>query len=522
MSGLKTGGAPLAATDLSPPPASSQKTRAVVKDFDMLLEPALKEQVEAKAAERGNGTSSKFTVSFDTPVAEHQASVSTAVAGAIPRGLIRAAGAQTEDPESTATPNGSTTPDATVPRVVAKEFGMPPGQGLNEQAVTNPARQGNGSLSKGTLSLEIPAPEQHASVSTAVSGTMPRQSARVAATQPDAPGSKAASKRPATHDTTVPEQPASILAAPAVATDSTMGEIAQPETRPEHPTDASSSRDIARIDAPGGGDPATKSEPAPTVGSTWGDKLIDRLPADFSPGDSPGEGSVPRSGTMDKVHASAAQEVGPADTQHSGKLVSADPGNPAMPVSALPGSGEVAKSRPPGDPNGDQSIGSGFNVPSAAQTGSSLAAPPSTPAIASAASLAPGSPADAGAQVTVHVAQALASGGKTMTVELHPAELGRVEIRFSFHPEGLTVRMTLDRPETFAAFSRDRAGLEQQLAQAGVDLAGGGLDLRLGQQSDQSNGYSAESTPRVKLASSTPATAPASSRVRNGLIDILA
>jgi flagellar hook-length control protein FliK len=109
-----------------------------------------------------------------------------------------------------------------------------------------------------------------------------------------------------------------------------------------------------------------------------------------------------------------------------------------------------------------------------------------------------------------------------MTVELHPAELGRVEIRFSFHPEGLTVRMTLDRPETFAAFSRDRAGLEQQLAQAGVDLAGGGLDLRLGQQSDQSNGYSAESTPRVKLASSTPATAPASSRVRNGLIDILA
>jgi hypothetical protein len=114
-------------------------------------------------------------------------------------------------------------------------------------------------------------------------------------------------------------------------------------------------------------------------------------------------------------------------------------------------------------------------------------------------------------------------GDKTITVELHPAELGRVEIHFSFHSDGMNVRMTLDRPETFEAFSHDRGGLEQQLAQAGVDLGGGGLDLRLGQPTpDQTESYSSGRNPGVASSTSQTAAAPKTLWIGNNLLDILA
>lgn len=87
--------------------------------------------------------------------------------------------------------------------------------------------------------------------------------------------------------------------------------------------------------------------------------------------------------------------------------------------------------------------------------------------------------------VALRIARAVHDGTPTMSVELHPAELGRIEVRLSFRDSGVGVQMTLDRPDTYAAFNRDRASLEQQLLQAGVDLSGGGLDLRYGQQSHQ-------------------------------------
>lgn len=123
----------------------------------------------------------------------------------------------------------------------------------------------------------------------------------------------------------------------------------------------------------------------------------------------------------------------------------------------------------------------------------------------------------------MHVAQSLNDGGKTVTIELHPAELGRVEIHFTFHSDGTNVRLTVDRPETFDAFSHDRSGLQQQLAQAGVSLGGGGLDLRLGQQqSEQPGSYSSGRIPRVAMPVAQPNGAPATLWVSNSLLDILA
>jgi flagellar hook-length control protein FliK len=129
---------------------------------------------------------------------------------------------------------------------------------------------------------------------------------------------------------------------------------------------------------------------------------------------------------------------------------------------------------------------------------------------------------DAGEQVAIHIARAQSNGAKTITIDLHPAELGRVEVRLAFQSDGLSVRMTVERQETFEAFSRDRGGLEQQLAQAGVDLGGGGLDLRLGQQSDQSGYEPGGGGSRSFSAVPAESVVPAAVWAGSGLIDILA
>jgi flagellar hook-length control protein FliK len=128
----------------------------------------------------------------------------------------------------------------------------------------------------------------------------------------------------------------------------------------------------------------------------------------------------------------------------------------------------------------------------------------------------------AGPQVAMHVAQALHDGTSTVTVDLHPAELGRVQVQIGFHADGLNLRLTIDRPETFDALSLDRSGLEQQLAGAGVDLSGGGLDLRLGQQSGEWSNDSGQHGARL---TTTPDVSPVQTTtgwIGDRLIDILA
>jgi hypothetical protein len=99
---------------------------------------------------------------------------------------------------------------------------------------------------------------------------------------------------------------------------------------------------------------------------------------------------------------------------------------------------------------------------------------PVSPATASAGSAM----AEANRAVALRVSRAIRSGQDTLTIELHPAELGHVAVRIAFHGNGVDVRMVVSRQETFQAFTQDRAALEQQFSQAGIDLGAGGLDLR--------------------------------------------
>lgn len=132
---------------------------------------------------------------------------------------------------------------------------------------------------------------------------------------------------------------------------------------------------------------------------------------------------------------------------------------------------------------------------------------------------------EAGEPVAIRIARAARDGDKSLTMELHPADLGRVEVRLSFHADGVGVQMTLDKPETFEAFSRNRAGLEQQLAQAGINLGDGGLDLRLGQQGGQPESERRPANLRTQAGSyaiAPPALPAAIAWAGQGLVDIVA
>ena len=128
--------------------------------------------------------------------------------------------------------------------------------------------------------------------------------------------------------------------------------------------------------------------------------------------------------------------------------------------------------------------------------------------------------------LALRIARAAQDGDKVLTVELHPADLGRVDVRLSFHADGMGVQMTIHRADTFDAFTRNRPGLEQQLAQAGINLGSGGLDLRAGQQQSGQQ----EAAPRSSQVRA-PAIASAITPVSvmrpmqwagNGLVNIIA
>ena len=152
-----------------------------------------------------------------------------------------------------------------------------------------------------------------------------------------------------------------------------------------------------------------------------------------------------------------------------------------------------------------------------APIGSASAAPTSLPA---------GSPATSAAadQVVIHLARALQDGTRVVTVQLHPAELGRVELKLGFQGNTLSVQMTVDRRETYDSFLQGRTSLERDFAQAGIDLGSDGLDLRFSQSERQEPGGAA----RPAAASSPQTEAPAaqapsgSMRLGGGLLDILA
>jgi flagellar hook-length control protein FliK len=160
-------------------------------------------------------------------------------------------------------------------------------------------------------------------------------------------------------------------------------------------------------------------------------------------------------------------------------------------------------------------------------TPTDAAAPsPSEQAVPQSAHTPPGASqwAEARETVAMRVDHAVQDGVQNVSIDLHPPELGHVGIELSFHAGGVSVQMTLSRQDTYEAFSRDRSALEQQLAQTGINLGGGGLDLRFDQKRDQPPAASGSSF-STRIQAVQPATAAdpsARPRATRGLLNIIA
>lgn len=87
-------------------------------------------------------------------------------------------------------------------------------------------------------------------------------------------------------------------------------------------------------------------------------------------------------------------------------------------------------------------------------------------------------------QVAVRISRAVASGLDRIVIRLHPADLGRVEVKLEVARDGRAmVTVWADKPETLELLQRDARSLERALEQAGLRTDSESLSFNLRGQS---------------------------------------
>ncbi|MEM7169522.1 MAG: flagellar hook-length control protein FliK [Pseudomonadota bacterium] len=72
-------------------------------------------------------------------------------------------------------------------------------------------------------------------------------------------------------------------------------------------------------------------------------------------------------------------------------------------------------------------------------------------------------------QVAVQIQKAAAAGTDRISIQLHPAELGRIDVKMELGDDGLLRAMiSAEKPETLELLQRDSRGLEKALQEAGL------------------------------------------------------
>jgi flagellar hook-length control protein FliK len=85
-------------------------------------------------------------------------------------------------------------------------------------------------------------------------------------------------------------------------------------------------------------------------------------------------------------------------------------------------------------------------------------------------------------QVSVQLTKAIGAGNDRISIQLDPAELGRIDVKLEIAHDGRVVaRVTADRPETLDMLQRDYRGLERALQQAGLQTDSDSLNFNLRQ-----------------------------------------
>ncbi len=132
-------------------------------------------------------------------------------------------------------------------------------------------------------------------------------------------------------------------------------------------------------------------------------------------------------------------------------------------------------------------------------------------------------------QIAVDIKKAIAAGKDQITINLKPAELGRIEVKLDVGEDGLvSAQVRADRPETLELLQRDARGLERALQDAGLRADPGTLSfgLRGENRPDGQNaggGHAGSPAARPDQAAEQAATAapgPAVARHADGRIDL--
>ncbi len=89
-------------------------------------------------------------------------------------------------------------------------------------------------------------------------------------------------------------------------------------------------------------------------------------------------------------------------------------------------------------------------------------------------------------QVNVHVAKGLESGKDKITINLKPAELGRIEVQMEVARDGrMVATITADNRDTLDLLQRDSRDLAKALQDAGMQTDSGNLQFNLREQAGQ-------------------------------------
>ena len=90
-------------------------------------------------------------------------------------------------------------------------------------------------------------------------------------------------------------------------------------------------------------------------------------------------------------------------------------------------------------------------------------------------------------QVAVNIKNAIGEGADKINIKLHPAQLGRVEIRMEIAKDGrLSAVILAEKPETLDMLRSDVRGLERALQEAGLKTDAGSLNFGLKSQNSDS------------------------------------
>ena len=83
-------------------------------------------------------------------------------------------------------------------------------------------------------------------------------------------------------------------------------------------------------------------------------------------------------------------------------------------------------------------------------------------------------------QVTVKITKAIQAGNDKITIQLRPANMGRVEVKMDVSPDNrLNVLVIVDRSETLDQLQKDSRELQRALQEAGLHVDNGDLNFNL-------------------------------------------